>query len=387
MTVSKNLLAAAAVCLVVGGVGGAALTYQLSQRNIVPSASAEAAAPGADPGSASAGTDAAAPPYQGSVSPVGEDIGAEGAKAAALLHAGLSAEAVSALKVESDWDQGRLEYEVDFRSGGTEYEYVIDGATGSVLKCQQEAPAVQSAPAGSGDIGVEAAQAAALSHAGLAADAVSGLTARSDREDNRPVYEVDFWTAEKEYEYTIEAATGKVLEVKREDRAPASSAAPANGDIGAEGAKAAALADAGLLADRVTGLTVESDWEDGRLEYEVEFWSGDSEYEYVIDGATGGVLEYKKEARLPAAGGGYIGEDAAGRAALAHAGVGEVTGYSCYLAYDGGTPHCYQVEFTCGDYCYDYRIGLYDGAVLNHGCRAYQTHHQEGQGHHGGHHW
>ena len=61
------------------------------------------------------------------------DIGAAAAKQAALAHAGLSAGQVSHMKVEQDREHGRLEYEVEFKSGGYEYEYTIDGATGAVL--------------------------------------------------------------------------------------------------------------------------------------------------------------------------------------------------------------------------------------------------------------
>ena len=42
------------------------------------------------------------------------------------------------MKVEQDWDDGRLEYEVEFKSGGMEYEYTIDGATGAILEYNSE---------------------------------------------------------------------------------------------------------------------------------------------------------------------------------------------------------------------------------------------------------
>ena len=39
-------------------------------------------------------------------------------------------------KVELDRDDGRLEYELEFRSGRTEYEYTIDATTGAVLDAE-----------------------------------------------------------------------------------------------------------------------------------------------------------------------------------------------------------------------------------------------------------
>ena len=65
-------------------------------------------------------------------------IGLEAAQQAALAHAGVSAADTYELKVERDWDDGRLEYEVEFKSGGYEYEYKISGADGSVLEFERD---------------------------------------------------------------------------------------------------------------------------------------------------------------------------------------------------------------------------------------------------------
>lgn len=66
------------------------------------------------------------------------DIGAEKAKSIALNHAGVSASQTSQLKVERDVDDGVLEYEVEFKANGMEYEYVIHGGTGQILKYESD---------------------------------------------------------------------------------------------------------------------------------------------------------------------------------------------------------------------------------------------------------
>ena len=66
------------------------------------------------------------------------DIGAEKAKSIALNHAGVSASQTSEMKVEQDWDDGVLEYEVEFKAGGVEYEYTIHGGTGQILKYESD---------------------------------------------------------------------------------------------------------------------------------------------------------------------------------------------------------------------------------------------------------
>ena len=42
------------------------------------------------------------------------------------------------MEVEQDLDDGRLEYEVEIKSGGMEYEYTIDGTTGAILEYERE---------------------------------------------------------------------------------------------------------------------------------------------------------------------------------------------------------------------------------------------------------
>ena len=134
------------------------------------------------------------------------DIGPEAAKSAALKRAGVSS--ADFTKTERDYDDGRLEYELEFWSGTTEYDCEIDGTTGAVLKFESKSHA----SSGSGDIGLEAAKSAALKHAGLSADQVTGLRGEKDYDDGRLEYEVEFRSGQMEYEYTIDGATGSVLE-------------------------------------------------------------------------------------------------------------------------------------------------------------------------------
>ena len=65
-------------------------------------------------------------------------ISSDDAKTAALNHAGLTTAQVTHLKAELDREGGKLVYEIEFKSGGHEYEYVIDAATGAVIKSEKE---------------------------------------------------------------------------------------------------------------------------------------------------------------------------------------------------------------------------------------------------------
>ncbi|MBQ9004829.1 MAG: PepSY domain-containing protein [Atopobiaceae bacterium] len=65
-------------------------------------------------------------------------IGDEAAKSAALAHAGFAATDVTELESELDLDDAIVHYDVDFKSGGMEYDYDIDAVTGEVLTFSSE---------------------------------------------------------------------------------------------------------------------------------------------------------------------------------------------------------------------------------------------------------
>ena len=63
-------------------------------------------------------------------------------------------------------------------------------------------------------------------------------------------------------------------------------AAATTADIGVEKAKEAALNHAGVAESDTVFLIAEADYDDGRKEYEVEFYAGGTEYDYTIDAAS-----------------------------------------------------------------------------------------------------
>ena len=169
-------------------------------------------------------------------------IGVEAAKSAAFAHAGLDTSQVTMGEVDFDYEDGCMVYELEFYADGAEYEYDIDASTGAVVKFSQEGGRTQtSSSAGSGgasgnvssgsgsgtaqsgaggtaaDIGREAALAAALSHAGVSQDQVYNLEVKQEYDDGRLEYEIEFKTGGWEYEYTISAADGTILDYERDN--------------------------------------------------------------------------------------------------------------------------------------------------------------------------
>ena len=66
------------------------------------------------------------------------DIGHAKAKSIALHHAGVSENKAYDMEIELDDEDGTLVYEVEFKSGGMEYSYEINAATGAILKHEAE---------------------------------------------------------------------------------------------------------------------------------------------------------------------------------------------------------------------------------------------------------
>ena len=66
------------------------------------------------------------------------DIGHAKAKSIALNHAGVSEKKAYDMEIEPDEEDGMLVYEVEFKSGGMEYSYEINAATGAIVKQEAE---------------------------------------------------------------------------------------------------------------------------------------------------------------------------------------------------------------------------------------------------------
>ncbi len=225
-----------------------------------------------------------------------QGISREKARSIALSDAGLTAADVTFTKTKLDREDGALVYEIEFVTASAEYEYEIDAATGAIRERSLETRAT-SQPSTSSYIGVDQAKRIALKHAGLTAAEVSFTKAKLEKDDGLRKYEIEFIKGNTEYEYEIDAATGAILEYKTEHEEPAATPDPAQSKaISLDQAKSAALKHAGLSASNVTFTKAKLD--DGK--YEIEFVSGNTEYEYEIDPATGSILEYDVDRNDPA---------------------------------------------------------------------------------------
>ena len=337
----------------------------------------------------------------------GAYVGDERAKEIAFQHAGVNASEATMVRLKLDYDDGQMVYELEFDTSGANYEYEIDALSGEVrsydrdvrlqtgtLPTASTASVAQVAPSTSSTttgayIGEAKAKSIALNHAGLKEADVTFIKSQWDWEDGRAVYDVEFYSGNIEYDYEIDAITGDILEHDRDIEnyiiprhtaqtlPPATSTAPATTTnyIGEAKAKSIALNHAGLKEADVTFIKSRQEWDDGKAVYDVEFYSGNIEYDYEIDAITGNIREHDRDVEnyfipqhtaqtSPPATNVYIGEAKAKSIALNHAGLfaGEVTRMKVELDRDDGK-HVYEVEFNKGNMEYSYDIDATSGTI------------------------
>ena len=136
--------------------------------------------------------------------------------------------------------------------------------------------------------------------------------------------------------------------------------------IGEEAALETAIKEAGIKASDVTNSYVELESDDGITKYEVEFYAGNTEYNFEIDAESGNVLSYEKEN----AEGSYsidnskvnVSSDEAKETALKKAGVKSADVYDMDIELEHGM---YEVSFNCGGMEYEVAIDADTGNVVH----------------------
>ena len=149
--------------------------------------------------------------------------------------------------------------------------------------------------------------------------------------------------------------------------------------ISVDKAKEIALNHAGVKAADAIFVKAGLDWDDGRTEYEVEFYAGNTEYDYSIDATTGAIRSYDHDwddfslwnpgnnAANPSTPGtstnNLISEAKAKEIALAKAPSGASV-VRCHLDWDAGR-YIYEIKMVSGTMEYECDINAATGVITD----------------------
>ena len=128
----------------------------------------------------------------------------------ALAHAGIKAADATITKSKLDYDDGRQIYEIEWYANGAKYDYEIAVATGEIVNSGYKAKTVVGT-GNSATVSEATAKQTALSR-------VPGATAANiykfklDFDDGRWEYEGEIRYGTMEYDFTIDANTGAIIE-------------------------------------------------------------------------------------------------------------------------------------------------------------------------------
>ena len=297
----------------------------------------------------------------------------------ALSDAGLKENQVNDLTAKYRTENGVSFYTVTFTSGSYTYEYRVNAVDGSILQADRNA-VTQEAETGTTTesqttttkkITKAKAKSIALKHAGVSASKATFVKAKLDYEDGRRVYEIEFYSGNTEYDYEILASSGEILSFDKDIEGysiPKESTSSKR--ITKAKAKSIALKHAGVSASKATFVKAKLDYEDGRRVYEIEFYSGNTEYDYEILASNGKIISYDKDIenykipRKNTSSSTYIGKAKAKSIALKDAGVSasSATFTKTKLDYEDGI-RVYEIEFYTNSAEYEYEINAKTGKI------------------------
>lgn len=167
----------------------------------------------------------------------------------------------------------------------------------------------------------------ALEHAGVTQEDTTSLSVEQDKEDGVEVYDIQFATSDRTYHYDVSRKTGEIVnysydakessqtstESQKEDNSSSQIQAVEDAASQAEAQESAAesqtqaveeeeaRAKAMNVAMDHAGVTecythrIEEDMEHGRAVYEIEFFAGNTEYDYTIAKDTLEILSYDQD--------------------------------------------------------------------------------------------
>ena len=143
-----------------------------------------------------------------------------------------------------------------------------------------------------GETAMENAKSAALADAGLTEDQTIGIGVKQEFDDGISLIEVDIYTPDMDYSYSVKADDGTIVE--RESSVP-SKMENLNVSTKITPAQAAEKALAQVSGATEDNLRMEYDFDDGMSKFEVEIIYDGMDYEMEINADNGDIIQSSQE--------------------------------------------------------------------------------------------
>ena len=227
-------------------------------------------------------------------------IGNDKAKEIAAADSKVSINDMADLKVEMEYENSIMIYEVDFRRGDTKYEYDINALTGTIVKTEKETNKTgqdnNGGQSGSQSSGQSQSGSAGQSSGGSGSSGSSGSANNnnSSQSSNKPAIQPATQAQTQAPKATTKAQTKSATQPatqKATTKAANNSSGGSKSRIGEAKAKSIAFGHAGVSGGQVRDFDIELD---GNV-YEIDFKAGKYEYDYEIDAYSGKVISVDKE--------------------------------------------------------------------------------------------
>lgn len=205
-------------------------------------------------------------------------------------------------------------------------------------------------------ISIEDAKKIVFDDSKVSSDTVKNLEIEYDYDDGIMVYDIEFISNNTEYDYEIDAKTGKIIEREVENKNVSTSTS--KNYLSKEKIKEIVLNK--TKAKDYYDYEVEFEFKSGKAVYEVEFETKDKEYDIVLDAVSGNIIKYEtKNKKVDTTK--YITKDKAKSIALNDA---KVTNYFDYEIEFESDDETYEISFDTKDAEYEYVIDAKTGKII-----------------------
>lgn len=270
-------------------------------------------------------------------------------------------------------DESNVKYIVEFYVDDNKFNYEIHSKTGEIINF--ETNYVEEIDNDSIYISKEEAIAIAYADADVNADDVDFVNASIDFRDNLAIFDVEFYIGSNEFDYELDALTGKILAFDNDAElfdVSISEDIILGEAIGEESAVNIARTDANT--ENTSNLFVKLETSDtSNPYYLVEFLSNNTQFSYEIQSVTGEILFKSSETDENAINGvivdqndeesPYIGDGKAVVTAVNHAGSDPTSEITIELDIEGSKSR-YHVGFFINNTEYQYEIDAINGKIM-----------------------